>query len=252
MTQQVIHCRVILVSKDPMVDNCSMGFTFEATGSDPGFTFDNSAPPAALLAAFTGSAYTASGGSGFGTMTHPIGYYIDAVMNRAANDCYVETTDVTGHLDGSPAGSALRYDYGTLTATGATGTQPEYVAVGVGWRGNYGAAPEFAPGSRPRSRLRNRCYIGPIGFNPGVASTSLSTGATVLANTLLTDLEVMLEGLSTNNTLIATNHAQWDLVAWSKKNAAVYDAEWGAVNPRFVSQRRRSENIVNENWFAIS
>lgn len=250
MTQQVIHCKVEFKSLDAEIDNPSIGFTFEATGSDPGFTFDGSDPITALISLFDGTTpYTVSGGGAYAGV-HPLGYYISAAMSRLAGDSMVVTTDITAFLGGGAAGPPLRVDTFQLSPAHTNISLPEGCAIGIAWRAPYGSAAEFAPGSRPRARYRNRCYFGP-----------LDEGSTLAANTnhasrvdagCLSDIDAMMALLATNNTLIGTNHKQWDLVAWSRKDAMVRDAEFFARSERFDYQRRRTERITNESWQAIS
>lgn len=250
MTQQVIHCRVKLKSTDPEVDDPSFGFTFEATGSDAGFTFDDTSPVAALLHLLDGGATTYTNNTGFvPAITSFMGHYLSPVLSRLAGDAVVVTTDITAHLDGSAAGPPLRSDVTALVIASSSQGLPEGVTAGMSWRAPYGSATEFAPGARPRSRYRNRCYFGPLALSDSHTGTD---GSTRLDTTFQADLEAYLTVLSTNNTTVGHTAQQWDLVAWSRKDAAVRDAEFGAVSERFDYQRRRTERISNESWFAIS
>lgn len=49
----------------------------------------------------------------------------------------------------------------SLTGTGST-SLPEEVAACLSFRTDYGSAVEFGPSTRPRARLRNRIYLGPL------------------------------------------------------------------------------------------
>lgn len=250
MTQQVIHCRVLLKSRDPEVDNPSFGFTFEATGSDTGFTFDDTSPIAALLNAMDNGVTTFTQNTSVVTpyVTFP-GQYISPSMSRVTGDLQVITTDITGHLSGTPTGAPLRIDTSTLPPATHAGTLPEGCAVGLSWRAPYGSASEFVTGARPRSRYRNRCYFGPV---VDTANAMDSTGASRVASPITDDLGVLMSHLGTNNTTVGHTGQQWDLVAWSRKDAAVRDAEFFAISERFDYQRRRTERITNEDWLAIS
>lgn len=250
MTQQVIHCRVKLKSRDPEVDDPSFGFTFEATGSDTTFTFDDTSPVQLLLRMLDGSTtYTKNLTTVPADPTDWMGYWLSPVCSRMAGDAQVITTDITAHLDGSAAGAPLRIDTTELMAAGAGNSLPEGVAAGLSWRAPYGSASEFSPGARPRSRYRNRAYFGPLIQS---AATTDSTGATRVNTTLVSDEETWLALLATNNDTIGTNHKQWDLVAWSRKDAMVRDAEFAAVSERLDYQRRRTERLTNEDWQPIS
>src|SRR5215469_7082311 len=245
MTQQVIHCRVICKSRDAEVDDSSFGFTFEATGSDTDFTFDDTSPVAALLKLMDGT--TTYVQNGFTPPFPANGWYtyISTVMSRNSGDLTVTTTDITAHLDGSAAGPPLRIDTTTLGAVSGTGSLPEGVSAGVSWRANYGRATEFGPGTRPRSRYGNRCYVGPLANNTTAVITTDSTGASRLSVSFLqADLMLGLAVLSGNNTDTPNNHKQWDLVAWSRRDAMVRDAELGAISERFDYQRRRTERLT--------
>jgi hypothetical protein len=248
MTQQVIHCRVMLKSRDAEVDDPSWGFTFEATGSDTDFTFDDTSPVAALLYLLDGSTtFTQNNGVDI-VVTNPWGLSISPVISRVAGDAQVSTFDVTGHLDGSAAGAAIRIDTTTLATSAGEASLPEGVAAGVSWRGDYGSTPEYSPGSRPRSRLRNRCYVGPLTNSTAQVIATDGTGASrVLTDGLGADLANGIDLLMTNNTAADTSK-QWDLVTWSRADAAVSDAKYYAISERFDYQRRRTERATNEDW----
>jgi len=251
MTQQVIHCVVKLKSLDAEVDNPSYGFTFEATGADASFTFDNTSPIQYLLTLHDGTigSYVINGGTAFAGF---IGKYLAPCMSRAAGDVTVETYDITAVLGGAPVGSPLRVDTTTLQAAEAsTLALPEGACIGLGWRAPYGSATEFAPGARPRSRYRNRCYFGPLVANAATAQLN-GQGASRVGAAITADLVGFMQGLSTNNTTLTTNHKQWDLVAWSRKDATIRDAEMYSISERFDYQRRRTERVTPEVWVPTS
>lgn len=249
MTQQVIHCRAKMKSRDPEVDDPSFGFTFEATGSDANFTFDNTSPVAALLFILDGTTSYVQNTSSVITLGNALGTWLSAVCSRNAGDAQVITTDITAFLNGAAAGPPLRIDTTTLPVSSSSVGHPEGVSAGVSWRAPYGSTSEFAPGARPRARYRNRAYLGPLNRN---TQDTDATGASRVGTTLQGDISTYMGILSTNNTTIGTNAKQWDLVAWSRKDAMVRDAEFYAVSERFDYQRRRTERITNEDWLPIS
>jgi hypothetical protein len=119
----------------------------------------------------------------------------------------------------------------------------------MAWRAPYGSVDEFLPGQRPRARYRNRCYFG--GINSATITTN-SNGAVVLGAAANTNFPLFMQALSTNNTDLPNEHARWDLVAWSQTDSAVRDAEFYAIGTRIDYQRRRTEQLANENWQPMS
>lgn len=88
-----------------------------------------------------------------------LGSFLGDELSSAALAAELRFYDVpTG---GGALGSPVATRFFTF-AGGASTTMPEEVAVCLSWRTDYGAAVEFGPGTRPRARLRNRMFLGPM------------------------------------------------------------------------------------------
>jgi hypothetical protein len=245
LTQQVAHARVILPSTDANTDNCSIDFYAEATGSDTTLDFTDSVTPQTVVEQFFN---TASG-------THAVAYYINSIISRATNACQIDWTDITAHLDGSPAGTPFRTDTFTLGTSAGTQGLPATVAACVALRRAYGsdlergssaslptdeaAQDEGAPAThtgvtRPRARDRGRIYIGPLNIsalNSSVPGTWDPTFTTSISDTVY----------NTYATQNGGQHNQFNFVLWSRRNASVGDCSYYYLNEGCATVRRRGD-----------
>jgi len=225
MTQQVVHARVIAATKDTSVDYPSFGLTIEERGTDT--SLDLSACDTAITA-FVNAWASNTSFSLSGQMT--IEYY-----------------DVTTHLDGSPAGSPIHLHTGSFSPGAASHYMPEGVTAAVSYRADYGTDVEFAPGTRPRARDRNRFYLWPI--TNLAMSQDAGTGRTILSNTFITTVlnavSVNLLGIGTAPTHVG------DLVVWSRKNASVKPIVDIWMDDRPDYQRRRSDQSTLRSTISV-
>jgi len=149
----------------------------------------------------------------------------------------IELYDITAHLNGSPAGSPVYIDHFSLAVGGSGQTAPDGCAALVGFRSDYGVDVEFAPNTRPRSRDRNRFYLGPLLM---LALTVDAQNRCILYNAtahFVADLSLALTALQASSG--TSDRPVW--VQWSPTNAAVKDIThiWVDDAPRY--QRRRSD-----------
>jgi len=120
--------------------------------------------------------------------TASIAARINNRQGRAANLASVDYYDVSGALDGSPAGSPFATRAWTLGAAAAGANYPAEVALRVsliadGWE----EVPETAvDGSRPRARYRGGFYLGPLSASSGLTG---SDGTVRPVATLVADLD---------------------------------------------------------------
>lgn len=251
MTQQVVRARVSFLDADTLQDNPSMDFYFEATGSDADLSFTTATAPQTAVAAFFNSLSTGQ--------SNALCLYMSDQVSRAANAASIAWTDITGSLDGSPAGAAFRTDTFTLGA-GETGQPlPAQIACCVGYRAAYGTALEHAAAAsslpsddaaidegaptthsgvaRPRARLRGRFYLGPLDVG-----TLSSTGD--FSSAFLTDVLAAANGLLAT-TFNPGSANQFYAVQWSRRNAAISEISMLYVDEGPATQRRRQDTTVN-------
>lgn len=220
-----VRARITLPSRDATVDNPSISFSFH---SDAATNFANISAVTDACIAFINTAGT--GGA------NAIANYLHRVLNTGTNLSTVEVYDITGHLDGSPAGSPVAIVNFTLGTPAAHAGIPEGCAATVSFRADYGTDVEFGPGTRPRSRDRNRVYVGPL--NNAAIVDDVTTNRTMFASAFMTDALAALFDLSDTHT---SGGEDWDLVVWSRVNAGVKTPILGFMDPRVDYQRRRSD-----------
>lgn len=225
MTQQVVHARTSFTSTSPMVDNASFDIAIEQLGTSTNLTY--STVFSKITRFFT---------SVISPNTQAIGAYMSAVMSRAVNACTIELFDITAHLNGSPAGAPVAIQQFTLPTTVGGGGFPEGCAMLVGYRSAYGTDVEFVPGSRPRSRDRNRFYLGPLAG--AMTSSESGTNRTIWTPAYLGYFKVALSDLQSSAG--TSDVPTW--VQWSRKNASVKPITnmWIEDAPRY--QRRRVDS----------
>jgi hypothetical protein len=259
MTQQVIRGRVSIPSTVANIDGVSMDFTYEATGSDVNLDFTAAITPFTVTRDFFNVA---------GSASNPIGAYLAPSLSRTPNACQINWTDVTTHLDGTPAGGPFRTDTFTLPAALATQDMPGAVCVAIGYRANYGGAIEHGPlaslptpddaidygappthmgKTRPRARMRSRLFFGPI----GLLTSFVGPSGGLLGTGFKSDISATIAQLLT--TFNSTIHNQFNLVVWSKRDAAVHTAKNYYVNEAFATQNRRSDPTALRvhNWVNV-
>lgn len=250
MTQQVVKARVGLLDSITLQDNISMSMYFEATGSDANIDFGTAETPQTAIAGFFNSVTTGQ--------TNALALYVSKAVSRGTNACSIQWTDITAHLDGTPAGAAFRTDTFTLSA-GSTGLDlPGQVAACCAYRAAYGTDLEHGAGTvslpssesaqdqgapathlgttRPRARDRGRFFFGPVN------AAAVGTNGIMLAQ-FLTDLSAALALLTTTFNSGGAN--QFNMVQWSRRNAQVKPIGLVYVDEGWATQRRRQDTTTN-------
>lgn len=259
MTQQVVRARVSIPNSGSLEDQTSFDVYLEATGSNTNLDFGTSETPFDAIATFLNVVGT--GGA------NPLSTYMSNDLSRTANAVKIDWTDITAHLDGSPAGTPFRTDTFTLGAAGgATNPLPAQLAVCVGYRRAYGtdlehgtsaslpstesAVDQGAPAThmgvtRPRARDRGRFYLGP--FN----TQGLSSVNGLPYAFLLSDIGKTSDRLFKTHNIGAAN--QFNVVQWSRRGASIGNVAFYYVDEAFCTQRRRADTTANRvhSWNAV-
>lgn len=261
MTQQIIHTKVSLPDGVTFEDTASFSFTAEATGSDASITLSELTTAVAVLL------NTASG-----AQAHPLSYYIGPSVTRATLGIGLTFTDVTAHLDGSPAGSPIGTDALTLGAAGPQAGLPPGLAICCGYRAAYSSDIEHGPAAvlpnpdeaidvgapathtgltRPRARDRSRFYLGPLTIQTLDTVAGGSSGPGAVGAVALADFQIALDTFLKTHNLSA--HDQWNVVCWSRRAAAVKNAAFYFVDEGLAYQRRREDVTLNRvhSWTAV-
>jgi hypothetical protein len=234
MAQPVCKLQVILGMQDLTLDPISFGLHYEretGTSLTPDEANGLAGNLAGTLTAGTGAAVVAS--------------YFPISVNHALNGCDVKGTDVTAHLDGTPAGSPIA-DFKWTCPTGTTGSpMPEGVAGVLSYRGDYGMDPEFVRDpvthkvtGRPRSSDRNRLYLP---LNANALTPDPTTGRAKISGGWITAIGNWLNLITTLSDSIGGTGNTWKWVGWSRKLAKVFNVVGAFVDDRPDYQRRRTD-----------
>lgn len=160
--------------------------------------------------------------------------FINESILRTANGVTVKFYDLAAHLDGSPHGSPIGIRTFTLGAMvpGAVAA-PREIAAALSFHADFGAAVEFAPGSRPRSSFRGRVYIGPL--TQSVWQTEGTTGRVNFTQTFR-------ETLVTQAAALRDAGIGWSV--WSRRLGQLRDVLVVSVDDAIDVQRRRGEKAL--------
>ena len=229
----ILHCRYLLRDNSDRSLTFSFGWTWQcwdgtSLQSPSGSDLTN------LSTALVAFMNTTLGGA-----TNPISDYIGPSASRATNASEVVMYDIANALGrGELAGSPYSVVPFTLGPAGQTSNLPEQVCQTLAWRANYGPDPEFGTHLRPRADDRNRMYIGPL----ILATTTMdaeSPGRVEFTTGFLSDCYKAFS--TTYSTLLPPEYTgnAWELVAWSRKLAAVKPATEFSQNLYPTTQRRR-------------
>lgn len=225
MTQQVVLVRTTLTALDPTTDNPSFTLHFEATGSNTGIDFGSLSP---AIAGFLNNVATGA--------TSAPAHYLSQELSRATNTILVECYDITGVLGGGPMGSPVDVREFQLADLATGNPLPAGISCAVEYRAEYGTDVEFGPGTRPRSRDRNRFYFGPL--NTNTIAYDATSHRPYFTAAFIGDIQKSLHDLSELNN---GEDNQCSLVVWSRKNASVKHAAYVTMDDRPDYQRRRSD-----------
>jgi hypothetical protein len=226
MPQQVVHARVKFKSTHANMDDPSMDFVLEATGSDVNLDFGTDTKPQNWIKGFFNDV-----GPG---QTNALCYYIANNISRTNGDSVIEWYDVTAHLNGSSAGSPFRMDTWQLGAGGNFTDYAPGVCVLGAYRAAYASDMEHVGATRPRARDRGRLYFGPLN------TLAIETIAGLVTPAFSTDFAAAIDShMQTQN---STSANQFNWVVWSRKAAAVKPAEFYYVDEAATYQRRRADS----------
>jgi hypothetical protein len=205
---QMFHEKAVFAANEDRSDTVSNSFNFAWSGSSPPLASDFNVIQTAVEA-FYNVAYL--------TQVHPIAYYLGANLDRNANRCENEITEVTHHLDGSAAGSPSVLRAFTLGPRFVSGQDmPVQVSAVCSYRADYGTDPEFGTHLRPRASDRGRIYLGPL-----IITTTTVDGSTppktVFLASFLSDIHLALSSIYKATT--GTPATQWSWCVWSRKES---------------------------------
>lgn len=215
--------------KSPLLDTAHQNFTFEDVTAGGGTSGSLSALVTAVTAFYNSQ----------GSQANAMAGYMPTCIDRSANSCLISIFNITGHLDGSPAGSPILLANFTLSQPGTIPTAlPEGVSLALSWRAAYGTDVEFGPVSdiptpkhiqekygaaathkgrtRPRARDRNRTYLGPLGVS--TIGQEATTNRCQFTSAFVGDALKALQTLSLVSVAANPNFA---LRAWSRRNASL-------------------------------
>lgn len=221
--------KVSIPFKSPLLDTANQHFTFEDVTAGGGTSGSLSALATAVIGFYN------SQGSQFSAMAG----YMPTCIDRSANSCLVSITNITGHLNGSPAGSPISLTNFSLSSPGTVPTSlPEGVSLALSWRAPYGTDVEFGPiediptpkhiqdkygaaathkgRTRPRARDRNRTYLGPLGVS--TIGQEASTNRCQFTTTFIADA---LKALQTLSLVSVTGNPNFALRVWSRRNSSL-------------------------------
>lgn len=245
MTQQVVRARVEIPSGNTYGAMATNDFYFEATGADadlPILTGSHTTVDTHLTAF-----YNSLGGG----QSEKICFYLSTDVSRASNAVTTTYTDITAHLDGSAAGGPFASSSWTMGAGSGGFPLAPGLAATAAYRANYGSDIEHGTGSRPRARDRGRVFIGPLDEYCSGAHTDGSVPGGKLANLFVSDLAAAFDTLA--NTVNEGDDDQFNLVQWSRKNAAVKQVTYYYADTAFSYQRRREheEAVRVHTWAPV-
>lgn len=174
--------------------------------------------------------------------------YLSGALDYGAGRSSVAWYDITGHLDGSPHGSAFREDAWTLAVNSGESTVPEQVSLVASlFAVGRGTAPVEGPGglTRPKQRHTGRLYIGPLS-SAGLAPIS---GHVRFTTAFLNDVAASCQALRDDVLALDPGSPAAAWAVWSREDAVVRPIASGRVDNRPDTQRRRLvDATVAVNW----
>lgn len=155
------------------------------------------------------------------------GPQIDPTSGHATSSYY----DIAAHLNGSPHGSPINVDFWTLSGLTAGSSAPAQLAIVADFHADLTGVVEFGPGTRPRSRLRGRHYLGPLKVTAMDYLTTAPYQALVDGTTISTIVGAY-------EAFLAAVPAGTEWGVWSRKNASIAPVIGGWIDSVPASQRR--------------
>lgn len=164
--------------------------------------------------------------------------FIDAffspVLSRGTGACSIEAYDVSGHLNGSPAGPPVYMASWTLGPSEVTAGYPNQLAMVCDHHADLSGVAEFGPHTRPRARRRGRHYLGPMAADTLTFATS-GDFAVTWAAAKRTAVKTAYEHA------LASTHLGPGWSVWSRVDAAMYPIIGGWIDE--VPRTRRTRVI---------
>lgn len=245
MPAQILHTVTQFKDTNTWENAASNTFTFTASGAS---TADN---VSAIQAAITAFYNTAAAGA-----NEPMSYYLAGTLSRAAGATVTDFYDVTADLSGVPTGAPLASNVWQLGPNSDTFDLPSACCCMISFRAAYGGAPvkgpsapiptperaikEGAPAThpgftRPQSRLRGRCYLGPLnGAASAAAQGPINTfSGEQIVHQLVLDATAQIDSL-------AGSTGGPDLVVWSRAGGFVNLVTDIFVDGGFAYRRKRA------------
>lgn len=143
---------------------------------------------------------------------------------------------------GAPVGASTW----TPSTWGSDGL-PAEVSACLSFRADYGTAVEFGPGraTRPRARLRNRIYLGPL--SSGALQVDGTTGRAKIHANLLTSATERAKSYLKD----AMGTANWTWKVWSETDWQDYTPTVAWMDDAYDTQRSRGEDPVGRTTKAL-
>lgn len=237
----ILHCRYVLPDSSDRSAKYSFGWTFQIKDNTDSLITPSGAQLSNLttnLIAFLNTLW--------GSQVNTMASYISPSASRGTNASELVAYDIANALgSGELAGSPYTVVPFTLGAAAAYQGLPEQVCQVLSWRANYGSDPEFGTSTRPRADDRNRMYFGPLHVNTTTTDTE-SPSRIIFTPGFLNDSYKAIEGVYGALFPGTITSYAWELLAWSRKLAAVKVAtEYSAQNLPTTQRRRLSKRGLN-------
>lgn len=168
--------------------------------------------------------------------------YMGDVFSTTTNAVAVKYYELP--TDGSAAGPPKAIKHFTLTSVGGN-TLPEECAICLTFEGDQTGISEFSANTRPRSRRRNRIYVGPLANTSYYQdSTTKRTYTTVALRTILT--KAAPQYLYTE----AFSHS-WNWMVVSRTAVENHPVFFVACDDTMDTQRRRGPEVTSKTWVSV-
>jgi hypothetical protein len=242
----VIHARWQFVLNSDRSTKASFGATFGFYDTDGGLTGAEPSDITQLYNACLDYIQEVQGDA-----SHALGFYLSSSLSRGDNEAEITFTDVSNALaKGEAAGSPFAIYQYTLIAAQEAQALPEAVCQVVSWRAAYGTDPEYGTHTRPRADDRNRQYFGPLTVG-AITSDAESPSRVEFSTYILSDINAAFTQCFSPTTNETSGSTQ-NIVAWSRKEAAVKIAVDFSQQLYPCIQRRREDSRPLLDWTPIS
>jgi hypothetical protein len=240
MANEVLRFDVVMPMLDLTLDPMSFSLHYERSVT-AGATIADAQHMATSLAAT------------FNDAGAPLAAGFPAAVSRLSNAALINVTNVTAHLDGTPAGSPFASVHWTVGTTPSTTPIPEGCSIALSYRSDYGSDPEFVRDpvthkvtGRPRATHRNRIFFP---TNEQHLVQDPTSHRAKVGGSWATRISTWLNAVKTLADL-AANIYYWR--QWSKKTARVLPIVQASWDDRPDYQRRRVDAGNTGATYAIS